>query len=124
LGLEDRHAVVHATPPGRATQTTDAVPRGPVREARLWTRPHASPRMLTHCAGGRPDLTQVLSSNERSCFYCPVTKGAQTREAVLAEAMDQASLRGLNGLTIGTLADQIGRASCRERVSQPGRAVA
>src|SRR5690606_23845368 len=70
--------------------------------------PYASPRMLTHCAGGRPDLTQVLSSNERSCFYCPVTKGAQTREAVLAEALDQASLRGLNGLTIGTLADRIG----------------
>src|SRR5690606_18572872 len=95
-------------PPGRATQTTDAVPRGPVRAARLWTRPHASPRMLTHCTGGRPDLTQVSSSNERSCLYCPVTKGAQTREAVLPEARDQASLRGLNGLTIGTLADRIG----------------
>lgn len=37
-----------------------------------------------------------------------MTKGAQTREAVLAEALDQASLRGLNGLTIGTLADRIG----------------
>lgn len=37
-----------------------------------------------------------------------MTKGAETREAVLREALDQASVVGLNGLTIGTLADRLG----------------
>src|SRR5690606_20841087 len=63
---------------------------------------------LCHVCAREPRSAQTLRANERSCFYCLVTKGAQTREAVLAEALDQASLRGLNGLTIGTLADRIG----------------
>jgi len=37
----------------------------------------------------------------------PVSKGAETRELVLSEALRQASVVGLNGLTIGTLADRL-----------------
>src|SRR5699024_604949 len=48
-----------------------------------------------------------LPQIERSCFYGGMAKGAQTRELVLREALDQASMVGLNGLTIGTLADRL-----------------
>jgi AcrR family transcriptional regulator len=48
---------------------------------------------------------------ERSYYYLPVekqTKGEQTRAAILDQAVDVASRMGLEGLTIGSLADATG----------------
>ena len=42
-----------------------------------------------------------------------MTKGEQTREAILSQALDQASVEGLEGLSIGALA-------CRARMSKSG----
>src|SRR5690606_39692707 len=53
----------------------------------------------------------ALAATERACFYWWVakvmSKGAETRELALREALRQASVVGLNGLTIGTLADRL-----------------
>src|SRR6478672_7074211 len=45
---------------------------------------------------------------ERPCFYGEVSKGDETREAVLAEALAQSSQLGLRGITIGGLAESMG----------------
>lgn len=45
-----------------------------------------------------------MQKDERSCFYILVSKGEQTKAAILDEASDLASRLGLGGLTIGTLA--------------------
>lgn len=42
---------------------------------------------------------------ERSCFYCRVSKGDETRDSVLRVALAQSSQVGLRGITIGGLAD-------------------
>lgn len=65
--------------------------------------PHteASPDRPIHPpAGGVPALP-------RKRKMAP-TKGALTRRAILGKAMDLASVQGLEGLTIGTLADALG----------------
>lgn len=51
----------------------------------------------------------AIDRNERSCFFAPMTmtKGADTRHAVLEHAVALASRVGLGGLTIGTLADEL-----------------
>jgi AcrR family transcriptional regulator len=52
-----------------------------------------------------------LEFYERSCYYSTVektTKGEQTRAAILDEALKIARRLGLEGLTIGTLADATG----------------
>jgi AcrR family transcriptional regulator len=49
-----------------------------------------------------------LAKTERSCFSCRVSKGEATREAVLEEALLQSSQVGLQGITIGRLADSTG----------------
>ena len=44
---------------------------------------------------------------ERSCFYCRVSKGDETRDAVLRVALAQSSQLGLRGITIGGLAEAL-----------------
>ena len=46
--------------------------------------------------------------NERSCYYCAVTKGDETRSAILGRAIDLASSVGLVGVTIGRLSRDLG----------------
>jgi AcrR family transcriptional regulator len=62
-----------------------------------------------------PELTifaQSRKKNDRSIFDCqnpanPMRKGEQTRAAILDAALDIASKEGLEGLTIGVLAERI-----------------
>jgi AcrR family transcriptional regulator len=51
-----------------------------------------------------------LTTHERSCYYGDVmsARGRRTRQAILDEALQLASVVGLEGLTIGTLADRLG----------------
>ncbi len=52
-----------------------------------------------------------MTHYERSYYYSPVeklTKGEQTRTAILDEALRIARRLGLEGLTIGSLADAMG----------------
>lgn len=49
-----------------------------------------------------------LPTTERSCFYWHMSKGDETREAVLREALAQSSHVGLKGITIGGLAESTG----------------
>ena len=56
-------------------------------------------------------VNALLDFYERSYYYSPVektTKGEQTRAAILDEALKIARRLGLEGLTIGTLADATG----------------
>ncbi|GAA3734589.1 TetR/AcrR family transcriptional regulator [Plantactinospora mayteni] len=48
-----------------------------------------------------------MATCERSCYQYRVSKGAATRQAVLAEATEVASRLGLGGLTIGSLAARL-----------------
>jgi AcrR family transcriptional regulator len=48
----------------------------------------------------------LLALSERPCFSSQVGKGEETRTAVLDQAVQVARRVGLNGLTIGTLAEQ------------------
>ena len=48
------------------------------------------------------------SSNANSAIPLALGKGAFTRQAILQEAMDLASVNGLEGLTIGSLAEATG----------------
>ncbi|GAB3976072.1 hypothetical protein GCM10027615_44920 [Plantactinospora veratri] len=48
-----------------------------------------------------------MAEGERPCYQCGVSKGAATRQAVLAEATEVASRLGLGGLTIGSLAARL-----------------
>ncbi len=50
----------------------------------------------------------MLDRCERSYYSPGVSKGEETRRAILADAMAQASAVGLSGLTIGTLAKRTG----------------
>jgi AcrR family transcriptional regulator len=61
----------------------------------------------------RPESSRVsaaaLDQNERSCLFVEtVRKGERTREAILERALTLASKIGLEGLTIGRLADELG----------------
>src|ERR1700674_257810 len=78
----------------------------------------ASP-LLIRCGRGRhgcqnlPDASSELDLNERSFYYGPMTtrstgKGAETRQAILNHALALATRVGIEGLTIGRLADDLG----------------
>ena len=47
---------------------------------------------------------EALAKTVRSCFSIQVSKGEETRAAVLDHAVEVARRQGLGGLTIGTLA--------------------
>ena len=59
-------------------------------------------------------MVRVVSTRARSAAAAPArevrpgTKGQETRSAVLGEAITQASVVGLRGVTIGTLASKAG----------------
>jgi AcrR family transcriptional regulator len=61
-----------------------------------------------------PDPSALLEKHERSFYLCGMskprssTKGQQTRDAIVAQAYDLARRDGLEGLTIGALADRVG----------------
>ena len=56
-----------------------------------------------------PSLQETSPSPlERPKPKAPPSKGAVTRQTILSRAMDLASSHGLEGLTIGTLADELG----------------
>jgi len=55
----------------------------------------------------RPARTPLTKPNDRA-FLVRMTKGVETRTAILDEATELASRVGLGGLTIGTLATQTG----------------
>jgi AcrR family transcriptional regulator len=48
-----------------------------------------------------------LYKTERSCYSIEVTKGDDTRQAILAQALPLASEVGLSGVSIGALADRV-----------------
>lgn len=48
------------------------------------------------------------TSTARAVVPLPAGKGALTRQTILQEAMDLASVKGLDGLTIGSLAEALG----------------
>lgn len=74
-----------------------------VRDARPLRRPSTLPdiRSRLYRFSVRP-----ADRNERSCDTAVVSKGAQTREAILDAAVELAFSVGLGGLTIGVLADR------------------
>jgi AcrR family transcriptional regulator len=49
-----------------------------------------------------------LEKYDRSFYFLGMSKGEQTRESILETALDQASLVGLEGLSIGDLAKKTG----------------
>lgn len=50
----------------------------------------------------------IPARSARSCYFWTVSKGEETRKAVLEQAVHTAALSGLSSLTIGTLAEQTG----------------
>ena len=56
----------------------------------------------------RHQPTDINCKNERSCYSCVVSKGRQTREAVLDAAVAAASTSGLAAVSIGDLARSVG----------------
>lgn len=62
------------------------------------------PRM--EAESGRPSTSGYPV--ERSCYSCAMTKGADTRQAILHSGVDAAYRVGLSGLTIGHLAAATG----------------
>lgn len=54
--------------------------------------------------------TNSLDKHERSCYLrsTPIHKGQQTRQSILDEALQLASVVGLDGLSIGSLAGRLG----------------
>src|SRR6266540_7246069 len=53
-------------------------------------------------------LPPILTQNERSCSYCAMRKGEATRAAILDRGVQLATQIGLEGLTIGRLAADLG----------------
>ena len=98
----------HWTPPGASQRA----PSHLVAEDRV-TGPAASrlsaselaPAVHRISAAGEPNWLATLV---RSCLNCLVAKGADTRRAILDDAVQVASKVGLNGLTIGQLAAHTG----------------
>lgn len=54
------------------------------------------------------DSNLGLAKNERSCYYSPMSKGDETRSAILWQALDLSSEVGLEALSIGMLAKRAG----------------
>ena len=52
-------------------------------------------------------LGSLVVTNERSFYFIVMSKGAATKDAILEHAIRLASTVGLEGLTIGTLADAL-----------------
>jgi len=63
--------------------------------------------MATRSTKAAGALRTHLEKNERSCFYLAVRKGAATRAAILEHAVKLARRVGLEGLSIGTLAEEL-----------------
>jgi AcrR family transcriptional regulator len=80
--------------------TLSGMPKG------LRPRPRMVDRSRPGGASSAHASDPALVKSERSCFYIPVGKGEQTRQAVLDQAVEVARRVGLGGLTIGTLAEQ------------------
>jgi AcrR family transcriptional regulator len=55
-----------------------------------------------------PDPGGRVAKKARSCYSVAMSKGDLTRQAILEHAMRQASVLGLEGLSIGGLADELG----------------
>jgi AcrR family transcriptional regulator len=53
-------------------------------------------------------LKKLIRKPVRRPLLRPQAKGLRTREAILARAVDIASAQGLEGLTVGSLAEQLG----------------
>ncbi len=53
-------------------------------------------------------MAEDLDRYERSCYLSPMNKGADTKTAILATALDMASRLGLENVTIGALAKATG----------------
>lgn len=49
----------------------------------------------------------MLDKNDRSCFYLDMSKGEETRHQIVATALSRAGEVGLEGVTLGTLADEL-----------------
>lgn len=63
--------------------------------------------ILSGGAGRTPSRPTRVDKDERSYYFWPVRKGQATRRAVLERATSLASQVGLEGLTIGRLADEL-----------------
>ena len=63
---------------------------------------------MRRCRGApRPLRSGALERTERSYYFVAVGKGEETRAAILDEALRLASAVGLEGLTIGRLAEEL-----------------
>ena len=66
------------------------------------------PRAVQPDAGSVGFTVERLEKYERSCYFQNMSRGEQTRQAILNEAMTAASTLGLTGLSIGGLARATG----------------
>jgi AcrR family transcriptional regulator len=64
--------------------------------------------LLRTLHAGLPAVNGGLDTTERSYYFDGVTKGEQTRQAILDHALELATRVGFEGLTIGRLADDLG----------------
>lgn len=88
---------------GHGDPRATASPRSTAPCADRSTPEHASGRAGR--AAGIP--TGSVAANERSFYFQDVRKGEKTREAILDRALRMASELGLEGVTIGRLADDL-----------------
>src|SRR5271163_1647292 len=65
------------------------------------------PRPMRSSSRTKP-LKKLMRKPLRRPVLRPQAKGLRTREAILARAVDIASAQGLEGLTVGSLAEQLG----------------
>jgi AcrR family transcriptional regulator len=72
----------------------------------LWILEPRSRRRSGSAGRSAADPGPGTCAYERSCYFGFVTRGAQTRTAVLEAATEQARVVGLRGLTIGVLAER------------------
>lgn len=70
---------------------------------------YASPPCYAHeFPGYFGEESDALDKNERSFLNCPMSKGAETRQAILDEALVLASTIGVAALSVGALAERTG----------------
>src|SRR5262245_62179894 len=79
-------------------------PHVPIPEDRFPV-PHR--RGFVRCStSGRP-AGEVVDRNDRSCFSTDMSKGDITRRAIIERALDRAGEVGLEGVTLGVLAEDL-----------------
>src|SRR5882724_731913 len=78
----------------------------PMATCRIASAVHRCTSCHHHCHGRR--TAESLYKSERSCYFYGVSKGQQTREAVLDVAVAAASTSGLSAISIGDLARTVG----------------